>query len=119
MIAIKWSDYQKYGCPKCGCNSARSGNVSGRGTAFGTCRECKENFVVLSDEITRSAFGYCTGKKDSQGKDIFEYPKVQEHPRNGIPFKFQGSEFDLERLDKLATENSNILTKEILTECKI
>lgn len=29
------------------------------------------------------------------------------------------SEFDLERLDKLATENSNILTKEILTECKI
>lgn len=85
MIAIKWSDYQKYGCPKCGCNSARSGNVSGRGTAFGTCRECKENFVVLSDEITRSAFGYCTGKKDSQGKDIFEYPEVQEHPRNGIP----------------------------------
>lgn len=108
--------------------------------------------MVLSDEITRSAFGYCTGKKDSQGKDIFEYPEVQEHPRNGISchqwvqqmvkevlgkdkpeswldwreyepewiqFKFQGSEFDLERLDKLATENSNILTKEILTECKI
>lgn len=85
MIAIKWSDYQKYGCPKCGCNSARSGNVSGRGTALGTCRECKESFVVLSDEVTKSAFGYCTGKKDSHGKDIFEYPEVQEHPRNGIP----------------------------------
>lgn len=186
MIAIKWSDYQKYGCPKCGCNSARSGNVSGRGTAFGTCRECKESFVVLSDEVTKSAFWYCTGKKDFQGKDIFEYPEVQKHPRNGIPchqwvqpdpkpeygeywnsrgigydlsgfvkskkagerllkmvkevlgkdkpeswldwreyepewiqFKFQGSEFDLERLDKLATGNSNILTKEILIECKI
>ena len=81
MIAIKWSDYQKYGCPKCGCNSARSGNVSGRGTASGTCRECKESFVVLSDEVTKSAFGYCTGKKDSQEKiflNIQKYKNIRE-----------------------------------------
>lgn len=36
-----------------------------------------------------------------------------------IQFKFQKEEFDLEKLDKLARENSDILTKEILQECKI
>lgn len=81
MIAIKWSDYQKYGCPKCGCNSARSGNVSGRGTAFGTCRECKENFVVLSDEITRSAFGIVLVKRILREKiflNIQKYKSIRE-----------------------------------------
>ena len=36
-----------------------------------------------------------------------------------IQFKFQKEEFDLEKLHKMATENDNVLTKEILIECAI
>lgn len=35
-----------------------------------------------------------------------------------IQFKFQENEFDLKKLDKMARENNDILTKEILIECK-
>lgn len=38
---------------------------------------------------------------------------------NWIQFKFQEEEFDLKKLDTLAKENNNILTYEILSECKI
>ena len=186
MIAISWSDYEKYGCPHCGCDSARGGNLSGRGTQEGICRECKEEFVVLSDGLRKSSIGFGTGKKDEEGKTIFEYPELQEHPRKGIAchsweqpdnrpehgeywtprgigydlsgfvvskkagerllemvkevlgkespaswldwrenepewiqFKFQKGEFDLEKLREMAIENGNILTKEILLECKM
>lgn len=186
MIAISWSDYRKFGCPNCGCDSASGGNVSGGGTQTGTCRECKETFVILSDDIRKSSIGFGTDKKDENGNTIFEYPERQEHPRKGIPwhpwvapdprpeygeywsprgigydlsgfvkskqagerllemvkevlgkeepatwldwreyeptwiqFKFQGSEFDLEKLQKMAIENDKILTKEILVECKL
>ena len=37
---------------------------------------------------------------------------------NWIQFKFQEEEFDLEKLDKLAKGNNNILTYDILSECK-
>lgn len=185
MIAISFSDYQKYGCPHCGCDFAVGGNVSGGGTTTGTCEECGTTFVLLADGLTKSRIGYGTGKKDANGKDIFEYPERQEHPRKGTPahkyewpdprpeygeywhsrgigydlsgfvkskkagerllgmvkevlgkekpetwldwreyepkwiqFKFQSSEFDLEKLDKMSRENNGILTKEILIECK-
>lgn len=36
-----------------------------------------------------------------------------------IQFKFQKSEFDLEKLDKMACDNKGIVTKEILEECKL
>lgn len=49
MIAISYSDYLKYGCPSCGCDSAAGGNVSGYGTSSGTCRECNTRFVILAD----------------------------------------------------------------------
>lgn len=84
MIAIKWSDYLKYGCPSCGCDSARGGNLSGGGTSEGTCRECSTTFVILGDGIRKSAIGFGTDKKDENGHTIFDYPKLQEHPRKGI-----------------------------------
>lgn len=185
MIAISWSDYMKYGCPNCGCDSARGGHFSGGGTQQGTCRECGESFVILSDGVKQSAIGFGTDEKDEKGEMVFEHPMLQEHPRKGTPwhawvqpdprpeygeywrsrgigydlsgfvksklagerlllmvkevllksnpdswldyrehepewiqFKFQGHEFDLEKLETLAKANGDILTKEILSECK-
>lgn len=186
MIAISFSDYKKYGCPNCGCDFVVAGNFSGGGTTTGTCEECKLEFVLLSEGVETSKVGFGTGRKDENGKEIFEYPKRIEHPRIGIPahkyewpdprpeygeywtsrgigydlsgfvkskkagerllemvkevlgkddpktwldwrehepkwiqFKFQSNEFDLEKLDKMARENDNIITKEILMECKL
>ena len=185
MIAISWSDYMKYGCPNCGCDSARGGNFFGGGTQEGTCRECGEAFVILADGVKQSSIGFGTDMRDREGKMIFEHPMLQEHPRKGTPwhawvqpdprpeygeywysrgigydlsgfvksklagerlllmvkevllkshsdswldyrehepewiqFKFQGSEFNLEKLEKMVEENNRIITKEILSECK-
>lgn len=81
MIAISYSDYLKYGCPSCGCDSAAGGNFSGHGTSDGTCRECGTNFVILADGQRKSSIGYGTGRKDSSEETIFEYPELQPHPR--------------------------------------
>lgn len=86
MIAISYLDYLKYGCPSCGCDSAAGGNVSGYGTSSGTCRECNTTFVILGEGKRKSEIGYGTGKKDSNGKTIFEYPELQQHPRKGTPW---------------------------------
>ena len=42
----------------------------------------------------------------------------REHEPNWIQFKFQKEEFDLEKLDDLAQKNNNILTLDILKQCK-
>lgn len=85
-IAISYTDFVKYGCPKCGCDSARGGNFMGNGTQEGTCRECGEVFVVLADGKTKSSIGYRTNKTDENGKAIFDFPELQQHPRKGIPW---------------------------------
>lgn len=186
MIAISFKDFEKYGCPYCGCDSAAGGNMSGGGSSTGICRECRKEFVILADGVTKSRIGFAAGE-DGDGKTIFKYPELQEHPRKGIgkhewvqadprpegggeywssrgigydlsgfvkskaagerllqmvkdvvgfdspkswldwreyepewiQFKFQKEEFDLEKLDKMARDNNDILTTEILEGCCI
>ena len=43
----------------------------------------------------------------------------REREPNYIQYKFSGNEFDLEKLHKLSKENKNIVTLEILKQCKI
>jgi len=43
----------------------------------------------------------------------------RESEPNWIQFKFQKKEFDLEKLDEMARANNNILTIEILKQCKV
>lgn len=85
-IAINKTQFLMHGCPNCGCNSMRPGNITGGGCMYGTCRECSTTYVVLEDNIINSPVGFNTGKYDDLGHDIFEYPIVQEHPRTGIPW---------------------------------
>ena len=85
MLAISWSDFEQYGCPKCGCDYAARGNFVSNGVKTGTCGECGEEFVLLPDGVTKSHVGFGTGKKDAKGNDIFEHPELSEHPRKGTP----------------------------------
>lgn len=51
-----------------------------------------------------------------------EEPKTwldyREFEPKWIQFKFQSEEFDLEKLEKMAKENNDVMTKEILIVCK-
>lgn len=86
MIAISWDDYLKYGCVNCGYGSSHSGPISGGDCGTATCRECRTTFCVLFNGAKESSIGFGTGEKDSEGKQFFEYPKLQQHPRKGIPW---------------------------------
>lgn len=85
MLAISWSDYEKYGCPNCGCDRAITDNCY-RGDQPGvTCKSCNLHFQILADGLTRSSVEFGTGRKDSDGKDILECPIFVVHPRKGTP----------------------------------
>lgn len=77
IIAVSWSDFDKYGCVNCGCDYVYS-NISGGGSSPVTCGECKQGFVILADGLNKSNIGF--GSEDG----TTFYPLLQEHPRKGI-----------------------------------
>lgn len=85
MLAISFSDYEKYGCPNCGCDYATGGRFVSYGFTTGTCEECNLTFELMPDGHDISRVGFGTGRKDENGKVIMEYPRRIEHPRKGIP----------------------------------
>lgn len=182
MIAIGSLDFNRFGCPYCGCDYATS-TCYGFGTTPAICGECKKEFVVLANGMKKSSIGF-----GGDGNNIAEYPDIQKHPRYGIPshkyespdirpdqdnaefwssrgigydlsgfvkskqagerllkmvkevlckddpsswldyrenepkwiqFKFQKSEFNLNKLEEMVKANNEILTKDILIECKL
>jgi|GEM_PF-1107517 len=82
--AINWSDYEKYGCPKCGCAISHGTGCNGGGSMPSQCFECDHKFVVLADGLRRSVIGFSEGQ-DEHKNDIFYYPEYEKHPREGTP----------------------------------
>ena len=76
VIAVSWSEFQRHGCVKCGCEYCYNGPVSGGGSNPVTCGECGEGFIVLADGLKESRIGF-GGGKDTEAV----YPKLQKHPR--------------------------------------
>ncbi len=74
MIAIHWSEYEKYGCPNCGCDYSYSSIRCGNQVPA-TCGECETNFLLLPDYMEQSTIGL--------GENS-EKPIVEKHPREGI-----------------------------------
>lgn len=72
MIAISFNEFEKYGCPKCNCESAYSGGISAYGTSSANCRSCGEHFVLLAEGLEKSTIGY--------GENSI-YPELQPHPK--------------------------------------
>lgn len=85
MLAVSYSEFEKYGCPNCGCDYAKVGFMSGGGCTPVTCAECNLGYMVLADGIEQSSIGMGTTRKDEKGETIFEYPKRIPHPRISIP----------------------------------
>lgn len=87
MLAITWDDYQKYGCPNCGCDSAKAGHVSGGGSCFGTCRHCNLHFEIRADEFTVPSWKHSEhpiNPADPNSESVMEHAfLVFPHPRKG------------------------------------
>lgn len=111
MIAVNYSDYEKYGCVNCGCDFCYSDHISGSTTPV-ICGECNTRFVIIDDDFHISTLGF--SKKDYDGVVIkennngmyltkadilkarngiaiektndkdFIYPVACSHPRKGI-----------------------------------
>lgn len=75
-IAISWSEFDKFGCVKCGCEYCFSTGVQGGGTSPVKCGQCDEVFIILADGLDKSRIGF--------GSPAF-YPELQKHPRQGRP----------------------------------
>lgn len=75
VIAVSAAELQEFGCPHCGYRSGYT-PISGGGAAAWTCgdEECGKTCCVLAEGITKSSIGF---------GDF--YPKLQAHPRRGIP----------------------------------
>jgi hypothetical protein len=78
-IAISVSDLQKFGCPYCGYRSGSS-SIGCGGSALWKCGECDKSCAVLTNGVVISTIGINCNERDE-----IQYPKLQSHPRQGIP----------------------------------
>lgn len=103
MIAITEEDYQKHGCPYCGCASSYRQPVGymGGGKAEVVCHECHGEFTrVLNDDglaqerLGKGRFGINITQKDGMAVSVKDYatgetywrsPILIQHPRLGKP----------------------------------
>ena len=83
IIAVSYSDYNKYGCVKCGCEYCSVDIVSGPSTPV-ICGECESKFIILKDGLKKSSVGLATQKNDKDGNTIYEFPLLSVHPRKGV-----------------------------------
>jgi hypothetical protein len=75
VIAVSYEDLMNYGCPYCGCDS------SSLIYKFDSCHflrcanpECQEVIISLGEGVTESPIGI-------NGY----FPRIQKHPKYGIP----------------------------------
>lgn len=103
MIAITEEDYQKHGCPYCGCASSyrQPFGYMGGGKAEVICHECKGEFTrVLNDDgraqerLSKGRVGINITQKDGMTVSVKDYttgetywrsPILIQHPRFGKP----------------------------------
>lgn len=85
MIAISYDEYEKYGCPSCGCDSAKPGGFVVCGEQDGTCRHCGLRFYLMPNGRKFTDTKISNGRKDENGEFIMESPKWIHHPRLGTP----------------------------------
>ena len=84
MLGISYKDFEDFGCPNCGCDSAKGGSFVAYGEQIGTCRNCNLQFFLLPHGRRISETRIGTNRKDSNGKDILENVLMIPHPRKNI-----------------------------------
>ena len=52
MLSILYSDFKQFGCPNCGCDSAKGSCASGGGLSSATCRHCGLHFELRAPQVS-------------------------------------------------------------------
>ena len=73
MIAIKYKEYEKYGCPNCGCDSISEHIKLPKDSSLVRCKNCNLNYFISSDKNPLNVEFEVDGK--------FEQPQLIVHPR--------------------------------------
>ncbi len=80
-IAISQSDFNRFGCPKCGYLIPEVFESWIPSTTMpSTCCECGAKFIILANGVNESSIGV-----KRYGETDFYYPQLSAHPRDGIP----------------------------------
>lgn len=87
MLSILYSDFEQFGCPNCGCDSAKGSCASGGGLSSGTCRHCGLRFEVRGPNVSmvcKYAI-YPEDPENPRSEYVMEQAIRIPHPRIGIP----------------------------------
>ena len=116
-VLVDFDDYSeiKYVAPDSRPEEGEYWNSRGTGVGYDGTPDCS-GFVVskLAGERLRRMVRLVLEKDETES-----YLDFREREPNWIQFKFNGKEFDVEKLDEMARANNNILTIEILKQCKV
>lgn len=87
MLSILYSEYEQFGCPNCGCDTARGGCASGGGLSTGTCRHCSLHFEVRAPQVSMICeyAGHPEDPENPRSEYVMEQAIRIPHPRAGIP----------------------------------
>lgn len=87
MLSILYSDFKQFGCPNCGCDSAKGSCASGGGLSSATCRHCGLHFELRAPQVSTICeyAGYPEDPENPRSEYVMEQAIRIPHPRAGIP----------------------------------
>lgn len=111
MKAIKWSDYEQFGCINCGCKYVYADGTYGNEAPV-ICGECGEKFLILNDLTKISSIGFISEqnqgliipKKNMSSEQMmidylsaidFSSPDVKEKLSHGIGIEKNGAVYPI------------------------
>ena len=87
MLAIKYSEWEKSGCPNCGADAFITDKFYRSNQPTGTCCNCKLGYQIVADQLAnpdiKVLIGYLTNE-DGSTTEIMECPIIIPHPRKGL-----------------------------------
>lgn len=84
MIAVRYSEYEKYGCPNCGSDFSVQDSCCLSSQPGVKCKHCGFHYYVVSDDAFQSDLSRVGVRKDEDDKWVYEKPIIIRHPRIGM-----------------------------------
>lgn len=88
MLAITVDEFMDYGCPNCGCDTAKAESIRGYGVQFGICKHCNLTFEIRNEKDTLPSIKHDAYPKEPSNPNseyVMESGIIISHPRIGIP----------------------------------
>lgn len=83
MLAIRFDEFNEFGCPNCGCDYAVQDSAYRMDQPGCTCKSCNLHFQLLAAGA-KPETKFSSNRKDDKGEFIMECAIHIPHPRKGI-----------------------------------